>query len=337
MLGSSYGRLTWKRGSRQEPRTSSSAGGWGTMLAFVFRRTLMAAVVLVGVAVLVFTLTRTFADPARLMLPLEASEKEYLALRAALHLDDPIPIQFARFLTNAARGDFGTSYWQRAPAVDLVLQRIPATVSLATTAILFSALVSVPLGILAATRAGSWVDKLITVGSLSGVSVAEFWFGLMLIVFVAVGLGILPTSGFGTVPHLILPALTLSIRPIGRVTQIVRSAMLDELARPHITVARAKGVKEQQVLLRHALKNAGIPIVTLGGLEGAELLAGYTIVVETVFGWPGIGQLGVQAMLNHDLPLIETVVLFGASVVVAANLLVDALYAYLDPRLRHGS
>jgi peptide/nickel transport system permease protein len=168
------------------------------------------------------------------------------------------------------------------------------------------------------------------------VSVAEFWLGLMLIMLFAATLRLLPTSGFGTPGHLVLPALTLAARPIGRITQIVRSSMLDELARPHITVARAKGLREQRVLYTHALKNAGIPIITLGGLEGAELLAGYTIVVETVFAWPGLGQLGVGAMVNHDLPLIQAVVLFGATVVVGANLLVDVAYAYLDPRLRFG-
>jgi len=172
-------------------------------------------------------------------------------------------------------------------------------------------------------------------GSLVGVSVAEFWLGLLLIVFVAAGLGILPTSGYGTPAHIILPAITLAARPIGRITQIVRSSMLDELARPHVTVARAKGLAERQVFYGHALKNAGIPIITLGGLEAAELLAGYTIVVETVFAWPGIGQLGVGAIAQHDLPLIQAVVLFGATVVVLTNLLVDVAYAYLDPRLRH--
>ena len=206
---------------------------------------------------------------------------------------------------------------------------------LALTAILICAVVAVPLGMLAATRAGSMLDRCIVSGSLLGVSIAEFWLGLMLIVFVAAGLGLLPTSGYGTPSHVILPALTLAARPIGRVAQIVRSSMLDELVRPHITVARAKGLSERAVLYGHALKNAGIPILTLGGLEAAELLAGYTIVAETVFGWPGIGQLGVDAMLNHDLPLIETIVLFGASVVVAANLLVDLTYGVLDPRLRH--
>ena len=218
-----------------------------------------------------------------------------------------------------------------------MLQRIPATVQLAVTAIVIVMVTAIPLGVWAATRQGTWVDRWIVSGSLLGVSVAEFWLGLMLIVFVAAGLGILPTSGYGTPAHLILPALTLAGRPIGRVTQIVRSSMLDELQRPHIMVARAKGVTERAVLFGHALKNAGIPIVTLGGLEAAELLAGYTIVVETVFGWPGIGQLAIQAMQNHDLPLVETVVIFGATVVVGANLLVDVLYTYLDPRLRHAS
>jgi peptide/nickel transport system permease protein len=297
----------------------------------------VALAVLVGVATLVFVLTRTFADPARLMLPLEASDAEYRALRHALGLDDPIPIQFGKFVLGALHGDFGQSYWQRMPAADLVPQRIPATVQLALTAIVIVMVTAIPLGVWAATRQGTWVDRWIVSGSLLGVSVAEFWLGLMLIVFVAAGLGILPTSGYGTPAHLILPALTLAGRPIGRVTQIVRSSMLDELQRPHIMVARAKGVTERAVLFGHALKNAGIPIVTLGGLEAAELLAGYTIVVETVFGWPGIGQLAIQAMQNHDLPLVETVVIFGATVVVGANLLVDVLYTYLDPRLRHAS
>jgi peptide/nickel transport system permease protein len=305
------------------------------MVAFVGRRLLIAALVLAGVVSLVFVITRTFADPARLIVPIDAKEEDYQRVRAALHLDQPIPVQYVRFVGNVLRGDFGESYWQRAPVVELVLQRIPATLQLAAAAILISGLIAVPLGVLAASRPGSWLDRFIVSGSLVGVSVAEFWLGLLLIVFVAAGLGLLPTSGYGTPQHLILPALTLAARPIGRITQIVRSSMLDELARPHITVARAKGVREAGVFFGHALKNAGIPIVTLGGLESAELLAGYTIVVETVFAWPGVGQLGVNALLQHDLPLIETVVLFSASVVVGANLLVDLMYGYLDPRLRH--
>jgi peptide/nickel transport system permease protein len=306
------------------------------MAAFVARRGLMAVLVLLGVVALVFVITRTFADPARLMLPIDAREEDYRQLRAQLHLDEPIPVQFARFIGGVAQGDLGNSFWQRLPVVDLVLQRLPATLMLALTSITLAALISVPLGVMAAARPGSWLDRTIVSGSLVGVSVAEFWLGLLLIVFVAAGLGILPTSGYGTPAHIILPAITLAARPIGRITQIVRSSMLDELARPHVTVARAKGLAEQKVFYGHALKNAGIPIITLGGLEAAELLAGYTIVVETVFAWPGIGQLGVGAIAQHDLPLIQAVVLFGATVVVATNLLVDIAYAYLDPRLRHG-
>ncbi|MDP8921814.1 MAG: ABC transporter permease [Chloroflexota bacterium] len=306
------------------------------MTAFLARRSLMALLVLVGVLTLVFVITRMFADPARLILPIDATEEQYRTMRAALGLDDPLVVQYGRFMAQVARGDLGDSYWQRAPVIDLVLQRLPATAMLALAAIALAVAVAVPLGIVAATRPSSRVDRAAVSGSLVGVSVAEFWLGLMLIVFVAAGLGILPTSGFGTPAHLVLPAVTLALRPIGRITQIVRSSMLDELARPHIAVARAKGLRERSVLYGHALKNAGIPIITLGGLEAAELLAGYTIVVETVFGWPGIGQLGIGAMVNHDLPLIQAVVLFGATVVVGANLLVDVAYAYLDPRLRHG-
>jgi peptide/nickel transport system permease protein len=306
------------------------------MAAFIARRGLMAVFVLMGVVALVFVITRTFADPARLMLPLDASESDYRQLRAQLHLDEPIPVQFGRFVTGVVHGDLGNSFWQRLPVVDLVLQRLPATLLLALSSIALSVVISLPLGVAAAARPGSWLDRTVVSGSLVGVSVAEFWLGLLLIVFVAAGLGILPTSGYGTPAHIILPAITLAARPIGRITQIVRSSMLDELARPHITVARAKGLSERTVFYGHALKNAGIPIITLGGLEAAELLAGYTIVVETVFAWPGIGQLGVGALTNHDLPLIQAVVLFGASVVVGANVLVDIAYAYLDPRLCHG-
>ena len=305
------------------------------MGAFIARRGLMAALVLLGVVALVFVITRTFADPARLMLPIDASEADYRQLRAQFHLDEPIPLQFGRFLAGVARGDLGHSYWQRMPVVELVVQRLPATLMLALASIVLAALVSIPLGVAAAARPGSWLDRTVVSGSLVGVSIAEFWLGLLLIVFVAAGLGLLPTSGYGTPAHIILPAITLAARPIGRITQIVRSSMLDELARPHVTVARAKGLSERTVFYGHALKNAGIPIITLGGLEAAELLAGYTIVVETVFAWPGIGQLGVGALTNHDLPLIQAVVLFGATVVVGANLLVDIAYAFLDPRLRH--
>ena len=307
------------------------------MGAFIARRGLMALLVLLGVVALVFVITRTFADPARLMLPIDAREEDYRQLRRQLHLDEPIPVQFGRFLGGVVQGDLGNSFWQRMPVVDLVVQRLPATLMLALTSIVLATLVSIPLGVAAAARPGSWLDRTIVSGSLVGVSVAEFWLGLLLIVFVAAGLGLLPTSGYGTPAHIILPAITLAARPIGRITQIVRSSMLDELARPHVTVARAKGLAERSVFYGHALKNAGIPIITLGGLEAAELLAGYTIVVETVFAWPGIGQLGVGALVNHDLPLIQAVVLFGATVVVGANLLVDVAYAYLDPRLRHAS
>jgi peptide/nickel transport system permease protein len=307
------------------------------MGAFIARRGLMAALVLLGVVALVFVITRTFADPARLMLPIDAKEEDYRQLRRQLHLDEPIPVQFGRFLSGVARGDLGDSFWQRLPVVELVAQRLPATLMLALTSIALATVVSIPLGVAAAARPGSWLDRTIVSGSLVGVSIAEFWLGLLLIVFVAAGLGLLPTSGYGTPAHIILPAITLAARPIGRITQIVRSSMLDELARPHVTVARAKGLSERAVFYGHALKNAGIPIITLGGLEAAELLAGYTIVVETVFAWPGIGQLGVGALVNHDLPLIQAVVLFGATVVVGANLLVDVAYAYLDPRLRHAS
>lgn len=291
--------------------------------------------VLLGLVVVVFFVTHLVGDPVNLMLRPEATEEQRQAVRERLGLNDPIPVQFGRFIGGVARGDFGDSIWQRVPALPIVLDRLPATLYLASFTLLLAIPLSIALGIISAIRPGSIVDRVVTVVSLGGVSTAEFWLGLMLILFFAVRLGWLPTSGYGGIQYVILPALALAVRPLGRVSQVVRSAMLDQFRQPYVTTARAKGLTERVVVSLHTLKNAAIPIATLIGDEAAALLNG-AVVIETVFGWPGVGILLIQAIERRDLPLIEASVFVIAVMIVTVNLLVDLTYSFMDPRVRYG-
>ncbi|MCD6030965.1 MAG: peptide/nickel transporter permease, partial [Thermomicrobiales bacterium] len=243
----------------------------------------------------VFFVTHLIGDPVSLMLRPEATEEQRQALRERLGLNDPLPVQFGRFMSGALRGDFGQSIWQRVPAMPIVLDRLPATIYLASVTLLLAIPLSIVLGIVSAIRPGSVVDRVVTVIALGGVSTAEFWLGLMLILLFAVRLGWLPTSGYGGIQYVLLPAIALAVRPLGRVSQVVRSAMLDQFSQPYVTTARAKGLSERVVVYLHTLKNAAIPIATLVGDEAASLLNG-AVVIETVFGWPGVGILLIQAI-----------------------------------------
>jgi peptide/nickel transport system permease protein len=289
--------------------------------------------ILVGLIVIVFFVTHSLGDPAELMLRPEASEEQVQALRESLNLDDPILVQFGRFMGNLARGDLGDSLWQRVPAMPIVLDRVPRTLYLAGVTMGIAVPLAILLGIVSALRPRSLIDRFATTIALTGVSIADFWLGLMLILFFAVELGWVPTSGYGGLDYVILPALTLAVRPIGRISQVVRSAMLDEMSKPYITTARAKGLRERVVILSHTLKNAAIPIITMMGDEAASLLNG-AVVIETLFGWPGVGILLIQAIENRDLPLIESAVIVIATMIIVVNLLVDLLYAVIDPRVR---
>lgn len=302
--------------------------------AYFIRRLLQSILVVVGVSVVVFIITRAIGDPARMMLPLEATDEQVEEFRERMGFNDPIWVQFWDWSKNALRGDFGDSLWQRVPAMELVLERMPATLLLCFTAIALAVLASLPLGILAALRPRSWLDKLTTSFSLIGVCIPDFWLGLMLILALAVAIHLFFTSGYGTWRHLVLPAITLAARPWGRITQIVRSSMMDEMHRTYMMTARAKGLTEQRVIISHALKNASIPIVTLAAWELTRMLAGYTIVVETVFAWPGFGQLAMQAIERRDLTLIQADVFVVALIVVLMNIGIDFIYAALDPRVR---
>ena len=273
-------------------------------------------------------------DPARLMLRPEATPEQVEAVRERLGLNDPLPEQFLRFMGGAIRGDFGDSIWQRAPALPIMLERLPNTLYLAGVTILVALPLAALLGIVSALRPGSIVDRSSTVVALAGVSIADFWLGLMLILFFAVNLGWLPTSGFGGPEYVILPALALMVRPLGRISQVIRSSMLDQLGQPYVTTARSKGLSERVVVTLHAMKNAAIPALTLIGDETAALLNG-AVVIETVFGWPGIGLLLIQAIERRDLPLIEACVFAIAVMIIVANLLVDLAYTFFDPRIRY--
>jgi peptide/nickel transport system permease protein len=304
------------------------------MTAYLIRRLLQSVLVILGVSIIVFVVTRAIGDPARMMLPLEASDEQVEAFREKMGFNDPLWVQFWNWGKNAIRGDFGDSLWQRTDAMQLVLDRMPATLLLCSTAIVLAVAASLPLGILAALRPRSWLDKATTSFSLIGVCIPDFWLGLMMILLFAVALRLFFTSGYGTWRHLVLPAVALAARPWGRITQIVRTSMMDEMHRTYMMTARAKGLTERNVIMSHALKNASIPIVTLAAWELTRMLAGYTIVVETVFAWPGFGQLAMQAIERRDLTLIQADVFVVALMIVVLNIAIDLIYAALDPRVR---
>ncbi len=289
---------------------------------------------MVGVLIIVFLVGHGIGDPARLMLPPEAPHEQYLALRRQLGLDDPLHEQFLRAAAQWIKGDFGDSLWQRVPALPLAVDRVPATLYLSAVAMLLAIPLAVLLGTVSAVRPRSLADRALTVFSLGGVSTADFWLGLMLILLFAVQLGWFRTSGYGGLEFVVLPAVTLAFRPVGRIAQVTRSSLLDEMSKQYVNAARGKGLPERTVILYHALKNAAIPIITLCGDETAALLNG-AVVIETVFAWPGIGILLIQSIGRRDLPLIEATVFIIAIMIIVLNLLVDLLYAALDPRVRY--
>ncbi|MCC6314367.1 MAG: ABC transporter permease [Thermomicrobiales bacterium] len=290
---------------------------------------------LASLIIIVFFVTRMVGDPVRLMLHPNATDEQIQTVRAKYGLDDPLLVQFGHFLSGLPRGDFGDSMWQRAPALEIVLNRLPATLYLAGVTMAIAFPIAVALGIISAVWPRSLADRIVTVLSLAGLSIADFWLALMMILFFAEGLGWFPTSGFGGAKFVVLPALTLAARPLGRISQIQRTAMLDELANGYVTTARAKGLSERVVVLFHTLKNASIPTVTMAGHEVASLLNG-AIVIEVIFGWPGIGSLLIQAIERRDLTIVVAATVVIAALVITVNFVVDLIYGWADPRVRFG-
>lgn len=303
------------------------------MLRFLLRRAARGAIVISGVTLVVFVTTRVISDPAKRILPYEASQEQYEAMRASLGYDRGLLTQFWEFLHDVVVFDFGNSLWQREPALGLVMERVPRTLGLVLISLGLAMLLAVPMGILASLRPGSKTDQGAVVTSLLGLSIPQFWLGLLLIYLFAVQLGWFPTSGQGSIKQMVLPAFALALPAAGRITQMTRSAMIDELSQSYVTTATAKGMPRGYIIRRHVLRNASVPVVTLTGWELVRALAGYTIVVETVFAWPGVGYLAIQAVDRQDIPLIQAVVFLVAVVVVVVNFLMDVLYLRIDPRI----
>jgi len=302
---------------------------------YVLKRVLLALPVLVGVSVVVFVAIRLIpGDPAQLMAGQAATQEVVQQIRQSLGLDQPVPVQYLYFLRNVVRGDLGRSLFNGAPVVEELAQRFPRTVRLALASIAVASLIGIPAGILAATRRSTWVDTTVMLVALAGVSVPVFWLGLNLILLFSVRLQWFPSFGYETWRHLVLPSLTLGAASAAIVARMTRSAMLEVLGQDYVRTARAKGLAERVVVNRHALRNALIPVVTVLGLQLGTLLSG-AVLTETVFAWPGIGRLLVEAVLARDYPIIQGATLLIAATFVVLNVAVDVLYGLLDPRIRY--
>ncbi len=305
------------------------------MKTYILRRVAQSALTLLGVSVLVFVILRVLpGDPARMLLPDGAPESAVAELNRQLGLREPLIVQYGLFLRSVAHGDFGQSFQYRAPALRVVLERLPATVQLTVAAMLVTIAAGVSLGIGTAVRRGTRYDVAGTILAVLGQSLPNFWLGIMLILLFGVALRWLPTSGFACWTSLVLPAVTLAAFPTALVARLTRSSMLEILNRDYIRTGRAKGLAERSVVLRHALRNAAIPVLTVIGLQIGALLGG-AVITESVFAWPGMGKLIVDAIFFRDFPVVQTVLILSATVFVGINLLVDLFYTVIDPRIRY--
>jgi peptide/nickel transport system permease protein len=304
------------------------------MLAFLARRLALAVLVVWGVVTAVFLLMRVVpGDPAALLLGTDATAEMVTAARQQMGLDRPLPQQYVVFLRSLLTGDLGQSLYLRTAVDDLILERLPATVELAAGAMLVACAIGFPLGLAAGLRHGSWLDHLATVFTLLGQALPSFWVGLMFVLLFTRALGWLPAFGRGGLEHLLMPALTLGLGFSGLLTRVIRAGVIETKGLDYVRTARAKGLPERAVVGRHLLKNTMIQVVTVLGLQLGQLLAG-AIVVETVFAWPGWGQLLADGVAHRDYTVVQGVTIVAAAGFVLLNLAVDVLYAYLDPRIR---
>ena len=306
------------------------------MTRYLVARLAQSIVVVLGVLFLVFAILQLTGDPARLMSSPQATLEDIERLRRQMGFDRPLPEQFLRFFAGAVRGDFGPSLrYTDQPALQIVMERFPATVQLTLATLAWSVPVALLLGLVAAVWRPSLSENVAMLTALLGQSMPSFWLGLMLILIFSVNLGLFPSSGRGTPAHVVLPALTLGGFFMARLTRLVRSGLLDVLGQDYVRTARAKGLAETVVVARHAFKNAAIPIVTIVGLDIGTLLGG-AVITETVFAWPGVGRLAIEAIAVRDFPVVQADVFFIALAFVVINLGVDVLYTWLDPRVRLG-
>lgn len=301
---------------------------------FLTRRLLETVLVVFLALSAVFLMLHLTGDPVLLFMPTDALPQQIEKVRQELGFNDPILVQYGRFVSKAVTGDFGKSLRHGEPALGLLLERYPATMELTFASLLLSMLIAIPAGVIAAANRNGWFDGFATVMAVLGQAIPGFWFGIVAIVFFSAKLGWFPTSGRGTLMHLILPAITLSAFTTARFVRITRSSVLEVLSQDYIRTARAKGVADSRVLFGHALKNAAIPIITLLGLQIGQLLGG-AVITETVFAWPGVGRLIVQALLNRDFPLVLAGVFTVSLFVTLINLTVDIAYSLVNPQIRY--
>ena len=303
------------------------------MRAYVASRLVQTALVVFLSLTAVFGMVRLSGDPVLLFMPMDIQAKDVNEFRERLGFNDPIAIQYGRFVAGALRGDFGESLRYRSDALALVLERVPATLLLGGTALLLTLAIAVPLGVVSAVHRDSLLDHLGTLATVLGQATPGFWLGLMMIYLFSVQLGWLPTGGRGSLAHLVMPSIVLAAFFAARIARLTRSAVLDVLGEDYVLTARAKGLGEARVIGKHTLRNSAIPIVTLAGLEAGQLLGG-AVITETIFAWPGLGRLTVQALLNRDFPVVLAAVFLISVLYTLINLAVDLLYGWLDPRVR---
>jgi ABC-type dipeptide/oligopeptide/nickel transport system permease component len=322
------------------------------MTHYLFRRFWQSLLVLFGISLIVFILLHLSGDPAVLLMPPDATKEDIDNFRTLMGFNDPLFIrwppwaalsppwrfvtetQYGRFMGGMVRGDFGLSFRHQQPALGLVLERMPATLELTLAAMLIAVSVAIPVGIVSAVRRNTSLDHAGMVLALLGQSMPVYWLGIMLILLFAVRLNLLPAFGSGSLSHLILPAITLGAFSMARIARLTRSGMLEVLGQEYVRTARAKGLAERRIILKHALKNAAIPVITVIGLDLGTLLGG-AVITETIFAWPGVGRLAVQAIANRDYPVVQAAVFLLAAIFVLINFLVDVLYTYVDPRVAY--
>lgn len=301
---------------------------------FILNRVIQGGLVVIGVTVVVFVVTRLIGDPVSVMLPLEATEAQRAAFAHQLGFDRPIHEQLFDFIGSAFRFDFGESLWQNRPAIDIVFEALPRTLFLVTVSIALAVVISIPLGILTSLKPGGFWDRALVTLSLTGLSMPNFWLGLLLILVFAVQFQIFPTFGSGTLAHAVLPAVTFALPAAARLVMITRSTMIDELNKSYVQLVKAKNMPFHRTVGAHAFRNAAVPVMTMVGWELIRALAGYSVVVETVFAWPGLGFLAIQSINRQDLILLQAIVFIVALIIVSINVLLDVAYKYIDPRIK---
>lgn len=304
------------------------------MLRYILKRLLLLIPILLGVSIIVFTvLHMSPGDPAQIMLGPMASQESIAQMRESLGLNKPLYIQYFIFLKNTLQGDFGRSIRTNTPVIEEIFSRLPATLKLSTLGMLLAIIIGFPLGVLAALKQNTIIDTTSSFLALIGFSIPNFWAGLMLMLLLSVYIPVLPSSGYGSWQHLVLPSLTLAIQTIAVITRMTRSSMLEVIRQDYVKTARAKGISDKLVLVRHIIRNALIPVVTIAGLYFGHSLGG-VVVTETVFSYPGVGRLLVDAIRSKDYPVVQAGILIFAVGVALINLIVDVVYAYLDPRIK---